>query len=39
MLVRSVEDFDKVMPEDRADNPGDNMHLAQVYYKTDKKHH
>jgi predicted nucleotidyltransferase len=36
MLVRSVEDFDKVMPEDRADNPGDNMHLAQVYYKTDK---
>ena len=36
MLVSSIDDFDKVMPEDRANKPGENMHLAQVYYKTDK---
>ena len=36
MLVRSVEDFDKVMPDERAEDPGANEHLAQVYFKTDK---
>jgi len=36
MLVTSIDDFDKVMPEDRANKPGENMHLAQVYYKADK---
>ena len=36
MLVRSIDDFDKVMPDDRANKPGENMHLAQVYYKKDK---
>ena len=36
MLVKSIDDFDQVMPDDRAQKPGENMHLAQVYYKTDK---
>lgn len=36
MLVRSVEDFDKVMPDERAEDPGTNEHLAQVYYKKDR---
>jgi len=36
MLVSSIDDFDKVMPEDRAEDPGENEHLAQVYFKTDK---
>ena len=36
MLVRSIDDFDKVMPDDRAEDPGTNEHLAQVYYKKDK---
>ena len=36
MLVRSVEDFDKVMPDERAEDPGTNEHLAQVYFKKDR---
>jgi predicted nucleotidyltransferase len=36
MLVRSVEDFDKVMPDERAQDPGTNEHLAQVYFKKDR---
>ncbi len=36
MLVKSIDDFDQVMPDERAQKPGENMHLAQAYYKTDK---
>jgi hypothetical protein len=36
MLVRSMDDFDKVMPDDRAEDPGTNEHLAQVYFKKDR---
>lgn len=36
MLVKSIDDFDQVMPDERAEKPGENMHLAQAYYKTDK---
>tara|TARA_Y100001970_G_C14136031_1_gene804313 strand:- start:155 stop:1471 length:1317 start_codon:yes stop_codon:yes gene_type:complete len=36
MLVSSIDDFDKVMPEDRAEDPGTNEHLAQVYFKKDR---
>ena len=36
MLVRSVDDFNKVMPDDRAEDPGTNEHLAQVYFKKDR---
>jgi predicted nucleotidyltransferase len=36
MLVKSIDDFEQVMPDDRAQKPGENMHLAQAYYKTDK---
>jgi len=36
MLVRSIDDFDKVMPDDRAEDPGTNEHLAQVYFKKDR---
>jgi hypothetical protein len=36
MLVSSTDDFDKVMPDDRAEDPGTNEHLAQVYFKKDR---
>jgi len=36
MLVRNVDDFDKVMPDVRAEDPGTNEHLAQVYFKKDR---
>ena len=36
MLVSSIDDFDKVMPDDRAEDPGTNEHLAQVYFKKDR---
>jgi len=36
MLVKSIDDFEQVMPGERAQKPGENMHLAQAYYKTDK---
>lgn len=36
MLVRSVDDFNKVMPDDRAEDPGTNEHLAQVYFKKNR---
>jgi len=36
MLVRSIDDFDKVMPDERAADPGTNEHLAQVYFKKDR---
>jgi predicted nucleotidyltransferase len=36
MLVKSIDDYDQVMPDERAEKPGENMHLAQAYYKTDK---
>ena len=36
MLVRSIDDFNKVMPDDRAEDPGTNEHLAQVYFKKDR---
>ena len=36
MLVKSIDDFEQVMPDERAQKPGENMHLAQAYYKTDK---
>ena len=34
MLV-DIEDFDKVMPPDKAENPKANQHLAKVYIKKD----
>ncbi len=36
LLVRSIDDFNKVMPDDRAEDPGTNEHLAQVYFKKDR---
>ena len=36
MLVRSIDDFNKVMPDARAEDPGTNEHLAQVYFKKDR---
>jgi hypothetical protein len=36
MLVLDTDEFELVMPEDRAEDPGANEHLAQVYFKKGK---
>ena len=36
MLVSDIDEFDTVMPPERAEDPGANEHLAQVYFKTKK---
>ena len=37
MLVTDTDDFELVMPEERAEDPGTNEHLAQAYFKEGKK--
>ena len=36
MLVMDTDEFELVMPEDRAEDPGTNEHLAQAYFKKGK---
>jgi predicted nucleotidyltransferase len=36
LLVMDIDQYHTVMPKDRADKPGENEHLAQVYRKKNK---
>jgi|TARA_A100000172_G_scaffold29850_1_gene17775 hypothetical protein len=36
MLVMDTDEFELVMPEERAEDPGTNEHLAQAYFKKGK---